>query len=142
MELSEEQINEIAEELECGSRAFLNIETGEIKTILDWDEMANDESWELEWKEIEKNPGKYISFRKMDFDESFQLMRDFVETVNNKELKKKLEFGLHHSKRFKYLKDIIDDDYECRQKWFKFKHDGYVNFVKEQFADYYNKMEE
>lgn len=136
MELSEQQINEIAEDLECGMRVFLNIKTNEIKTILDWDELASDEFWETELSEIEESPGKYIEFNKMDRDKGFRLMKDFVETVKDKELKKKLELGLNLSKPFKNFKDIIDYDHVYRQRWFDFKHNYYIDLVKTQLEDY------
>lgn len=136
MKLTDEQINEIAEELECGTRVFLNIETNEIKTILEWDELASDEFWETELMEIEKNPENYIGFYKMDPNQSFQLMQEFVETIDNEELKKKLESGLRLSKPYRNFKDIIDEDNVYRQKWFDFKHARFVDFVKEQLEEY------
>ena len=37
IELAEEQIKEIAEELDCGMKVYLNVETNEIKSIIDFD---------------------------------------------------------------------------------------------------------
>jgi hypothetical protein len=141
LELSEQEINDIAEDLECGMRVFLNIETKEIKRILDWDELASDELWETELAEIEENPGKYIEFSKMDRDEGFRLMKDFVETVKDKELKKKLELGLRLSKPFRNFKDIIDYDQSYRQRWFDFKHNYYIDLVKTQLENYNSGMD-
>lgn len=142
MELSEKQIEDIAEDLECGFRIFLNTETKEIKTILEWDELASDEFWETELTEIEQDPDKYIEFDKMDSRKEFRLMEDFVETVDNEELKKKLELGLRLSKPFRNFKDIIDDENEYKQKWFEFKRARYIDFVKEQLSDYHNESED
>ncbi len=48
IKLTKDQIKEIAEELDCGMRCYINKETGEIKTVL------NFESWQTD----DKNRGK------------------------------------------------------------------------------------
>ncbi|MDP2362329.1 MAG: UPF0158 family protein [Ignavibacteria bacterium] len=140
MELTEEQIKHIAEELEIGFNVYLNIETKEIKSILAFDDsgLADMEPWEEDIKEIEKNYDKYLQFEKMDSRESFKVMEDFVETVEDEELRKKLDLGLSLSKPFRNFKDIIDCENEYRKKWFAFKSARYVEFVKERLERYNN----
>jgi len=140
LELAEEQIKSIAEDLETGFKVYLNIETKEIKSIIDFDNdvYADTELWEEDLKEIEENYDKYLEFEKMDSRESFQVMAEFVATVNDEELRKKLELGLSLSKPFRNFKDIIDGEVEYREKWFAFKNAENIGFVKEQL-DRYNK---
>jgi hypothetical protein len=142
LELTEEQIKSIAEELEAGFKVYLNIETKEIKSILDFDNNydADTEQWEEDLKEIEENYDKYIEFEKMDSRESFQVMEDFVETVKDEELRKKLELSLSLSKPFRNFKDIIDDENENRKNWFTFKSAKYIEYVKEQLESYNNNI--
>jgi cobalamin biosynthesis Mg chelatase CobN len=90
------------------------------------------EAWEDDINEIEENFDKYFQFERMDSRESFQVMEDFVETVDDKRLREKLELGLSLSKPFRNFKDIIDDENEYRTRWFEFRDARNIEFVKEQ----------
>lgn len=136
MKLTDEQIKSIAEDLECGMKVYVHIETKEIKTIADLDNnfYSDEEAWAEEIKEIEENYDKYVQFEKMDSRESFRIMEKFIETLKDEELKKKLELGLNLSKPFRNFKDIINNAGEYREKWFEFKNIKYIEYVKEQLA--------
>lgn len=144
MELTEEQIKSIAEDLDCGMAVYVNKETQEIKSIIDTDDYlyTEDELLDDDKKEIEENYDKYIEFNKMDSREAYQVMEEFVNTVDDEELRKKLELGLSLSKPFRNFKDIIDCEGEYREKWFAFKSSKYIEYVKEQLAFYNNDIEE
>lgn len=133
MRLTNEQIKSIAEDLDTGMKVYVHIETNEIKTIIDLDQHfdADTEVWEEDINEIEENFDKYFQFEKMDSRESFQVMEDFVETVEDEKLREKLELGLSLSKPFRNFKDIIDDENEYRKRWFTFKDERNIEFVKE-----------
>ncbi|MFO7447735.1 MAG: UPF0158 family protein [Ignavibacteriaceae bacterium] len=140
MELTQEQISEIAEELECGMRVFVHVDTKEIQTIIDWENSLDfdEEIWKDVIDEIEGNAEKYVEFEKMSSNESFAVMEEFVETVDNEELQKKLELGLSLSKPFRNFKDIVDNfGGEYRKKWFEFKKNSYIDWVITQL-DHYN----
>ena len=142
MKLTEEQIKSIAEDLDTGMKVYVNLETMEIKTIIDtlqhYD--VETEAWEEDINEIEENFDKYFEFEKMDSRESFRIMEDFVETVKDEKLKDKLELGLSLSKPFRNFKDIIDDENEYRKRWFEFRDARNIEFVKEQIERYNNSM--
>lgn len=139
MNLTRNQIENIAEELESGMKVYLNIETMEIKTILDWDDnyLSSEDEWDDDLKEIENNFDKYIMFEKMDSRESYRVMENFVDLVEDTELKNKLDLGLSLSKPFRNFKDIIDSESEYREKWFQFKKQKYIEYVIEQI-DFHN----
>ena len=143
MKLTTEEIKSIAEDLDCGMKVYVHKETKEIKTIIDFDHHfdADEELWKDELSEIEKNYDKYLVFEKMDSRESFRVMEDFLETVEDDELRKKLELGLNLSKPFRNFKDIIDGEGEYREKWFNFKNSKYINYVEEQL-EFYNRDDE
>ncbi len=144
LELTEDQIKSIAEELDTGMKVYAHIETNNIKTIIDLDQHydADTEAWEEDINEIEENFDKYFQFEGMDSRESYQVMEDFVETVKDEKLREKLELGLSLSKPFRNFKDIIDDEGEYRQRWFEFKNERYIDFVKEQLDRYNRDIEE
>jgi hypothetical protein len=144
MELTKEQIESIAEELNIGMRVFVNLETKEIRTIMDLDDDLLQEELEGdEINEIENNLDKYLEFYKMDSREAFRVMSDFVDSLDNEKLKDKLDLGLSLSKPFRNFKDIIDSEGgEYRDKWFAFREMKYIEYVQEQLENYNNKIDE
>ncbi|MDA3860024.1 MAG: UPF0158 family protein [Melioribacteraceae bacterium] len=143
MELTDKQIKSIANDLDSGMKVYVHKKTKEIKTILDFDSHwdSDEELWEEDINEIEENRDMYFLFERMDSQKSFQIMDDFTISVEDEELRKKLELGLRLSKPFRNFKDIIDDENEYRDKWFEFKSDKYVEFVKEHLS-FLNSEEE
>ncbi len=138
--LTNEQIKEIASELDIGMNVYVNKVTKEIKSIINFDHhiYADEELWEDEINEIEKNFDSYIQFEPMDSRQAFRVMEEFVETLDNSEIRKKLELGLSLSKPFRNFKDILENYLEYRDKWFSFKEKEYIEYVKEQLDDYNN----
>lgn len=134
MKLTEKQIAEIAEELDCGMRCFYNLKTGEIKTIINSDNWigADEEPWEEVWNEIEDNWDDYFEFKGLESHESYQIMADFAENVENKRLQNNLINALNRRKPFQNFKWHIDNSGEYRQQWFDFKKMRYIEWVKEQ----------
>lgn len=143
MNLTDEQIKDIAENLDCGMRCSFNLKTGELRTILNFDSWpgADEEPWEEEQKEIEENWSDYYEFEGMSSRDSFNLMADFTETVDNQKLQDRLVNALRKSKPFGNFKWQIDNSGDFRQKWFDFKDMRYIEWVKEQIEDYNRTLE-
>jgi hypothetical protein len=142
MKLTDQQIIEIADNLDSGMRCFYNKQTGEIKTIINFDSWigADDEPWEEENRELEENWTDYYEFEGMSSHDSFSIMADFTETVDNLQLQKKLVNSLNKSKPFRNFKWLIDNSGDYRQKWFDYKKMCFIESVKEQI-DNYNRIE-
>ena len=121
--LTEKQIKEIADFLDCGLICLYNKKTKELITITEFDDYPNSD--EVNWDDL-------IKFENLNSDDSFKLMADFVEQIDNNFLKEKLINVLNRSKPFKNFKMQIDNSGEYRQKWFDFKNRKYVDYVKSQ----------
>ena len=134
MKLSEEQIEEIADNLDCGMRCFYNLKTGDIKTLLNFDNWigADEESWEEEAKEIDENMDDYFEFEGFQTHESFRIMADFAERIDDPKLQGQLINALNRPKPFRNFKWQIDNSGEYRQQWFDYKKMRYIQWVKEQ----------
>jgi hypothetical protein len=134
MKLTEKQIEEIADNLDSGMRCFYNLKTGEIKTILNFDSWngADKEPWEEESKEIDDNWGDYFEFEGFESHDSFKIMADFTESINDTRLHDKLINALNRPKPFQNFKWQIDNSGEYRQQWFDYKKMRYIKLVKEQ----------
>lgn len=132
MELSEKLIKEIAENLDCGLICYLNKETKEIKTMIDFDAFFGDtELWEEEFEEIQENIHLYLKIEKMSSREAFEIMADFTNQVTDQAVKQKLIYALNRNKPFKNFKYEVDYNEEIRQQWFKFKADKYQDWVRD-----------
>ncbi len=134
MKLTEKQIEEIADNLDCGMRCFYNLKTGEIKTLLNFNSWmgADEEPWEEEAEEIENNWPDYFEFIGFESHESFQIMEDFAESIDDKDLQNKLVNALNRSKPFQNFKWHIDKSGKYRQQWFDFKKMRFIQWVKKQ----------
>ena len=123
-------------------KCFYNKQTGEIKILLDFDNFdgADEELWEEEIKEIDEHWGDLVEFEKMSSRESFQLMVDFAESVDNPSLQDRLFIALNRTNPFRNFKCHIDNSGKYRQRWFNYKDLRYIEWVKEQLDDH-NRIE-
>jgi hypothetical protein len=140
MKLSEEQIREIAENLDMGMRCFCHLKTGEIETTPDFNQSdwfgLDTEPWQETLDKLDENWGDYFEFEKMTSHESFEIMADFAETVDNHYLQDRLINALNKPKPFRNFKWEIDNSDEYRQKWFDFKNQRIIEFVKTQIEQH------
>jgi hypothetical protein len=136
--LNEKQISEIADSLDAGMNCYFNIKSGVIKTIIDFDSWigADEEPWKKDIKEIEENFEEYIAFDRMNTNQSFELMADFADSLDNENIRRKLVTALNKSKPFRNFKWAIDNSGEYQNQWFEFKKNRYIEFVKEQIEAY------
>jgi hypothetical protein len=143
IDLTKEQIKEIADNLDSGLKCYYNKITHELKEILDFDANpgADEEPWQEMIDEIEENYSDYVVFEQMGSRESFNVMEDFIEEVDNIEFKKRLSWALSRSHPFRNFKDEIDYQGEYRERWFKFKTGKYIEYVEKQILEY-NELEE
>ena len=134
--LTNDEIKEIADQLDCGNRCYINKETGEIKTTPDFnDGFADEELWADVLEELEENWDKYIEIEKMESHESFDLMAEFAENVDSRELRDSLINALNKKHPFQNFKWVIDNSGPYRQRWFDFKAQKLLNWVE-------NKLDE
>ncbi|MGV8815795.1 MAG: UPF0158 family protein [Gelidibacter sp.] len=140
MKPTKKEIEEIADNLDCGMRCFYNLKSGEIKTIPNFDSWidADKETWDDVSNEIDENWSDYIEFTGFESHESFKLMVDFAQSVDDIGLQNKLIYALNRLKPFQNFKWQIDNSGEYRQQWFDFKKKHYIQWVKNQ-VDLNNK---
>jgi hypothetical protein len=115
-------------------RCFVHLKTKELKFIPDIDEHPDMDSevWSTDNEEIENNLDDYLEIDSMDSRDSFRVMADFIDTVDNQNLKEKLVESLDRPKPFQNFKLTIDRSGEYRDKWFKFKEEKLMDWVENQ----------
>lgn len=135
--ITKEKIKDIAENLDCGFRCFIHTDTKEIKFVPDLNKHPDMESddWVADNEEIENNFDFYVEIEPMDSGESFQLMTDFVDTVNDEKIKEKLEQAVNGAKPFRNFKFQVDNSGSYRDMWFKFKEKRLMDWVENQLKE-------
>ena len=129
IKLTEAQIDDIAQDLDCGMKCYIHKENGEIISIPD--ELRglepDEEFWGEDMKKIEDDYKDYIEVEGMNSTEAFRVMEDFANIMDSKELSVKLINALNRRKPFQNFKDEIDYSGEYRQKWFDISLNGQLN---------------
>lgn len=134
MKPTEKQIEEIADYLDCGMRCYFNLKTADIKILPNFDDWlgADEEPWQDEIKKIDETGDDCLEFEGFETHESFQIMVDFTELIEEPKLRDELIKILNRPKPFRNFKWQIDRSGGYRQQWFDFKKMRYVDWVKEQ----------
>jgi hypothetical protein len=134
--MTDEQINELAGNLDIGLKCYVHKKTKAILTIPDeLDEFNNDtDLWDDVIKELKKNSRSYVEIEKMGGRESFQVMEEFVQTVDDIQQREIFERALSRPKPFSNFKFDIDNSGPYRQQWFDFKNLKMVEWVKAQLS--------
>lgn len=129
-------VSEIAESIDCGLTCFLNLDTGETEDVPenllddpeDFEELTGEsfESMDLRYPDWKHS----MTFEPLESHESFKIMQDFTDSLEDERLADRLASALQNRKPFANFKFIIENS-ACRQEWFDFKKLYLENYVKE-----------
>ena len=129
-----ELVRKTAEAIDCGSICFINPATLEMedvpKSLLEEriftenDEEEEDDEFDLQHKNWEK----CISVEPPESHESFEIMENFVQEVDDKKLKKELINALERRHPFANFRNTIENS-DYRKEWFAFKQKELEKYV-------------
>jgi len=129
-------VHDIAENVDCGYVCFLNTDTMEHIDIPsgildDLDGFDDDGLWQKDLDKVDlwKN---VIQFKQPHSSESFKIMKQFANHINDEKFQDQLINILERNKPFANFKNLIDNS-DYRQDWFKFKQVKLEEYVFEQF---------
>lgn len=91
---------------------------------------------EEKWREIKKHPRHYMEIEKPDSNASFRLMEDFLAEIEDAHFRSRLSETLNKPKPFRHFKNIVDQNEVFRQKWFAFKNQRMIAWVKKQLENH------
>jgi hypothetical protein len=77
----------------------------------------------------------------MESRDSFDLMADFTESVDSRELRDSLINALNKKHPFRNFKWVVDNSGPYRQKWFDFKNQSLIEWVEKKLGEI-NSLEE
>ena len=137
-----EILNKIADNMEAGDKCFIHKKTLELITYPDdylLDMYSEDDEEILPWKEvIEKvssDPDSYIEIEKMYSSRSYEVMEEFIDSLENSYEKIRLMKAIIGKKPFANFKFQIDNCGVEREMWFKFRREKNIEWVRKQLED-------
>jgi hypothetical protein len=80
-------------------------------------------------EDLEDNP-RYRPIEPISSHESFRIMEDFVERIENEEIAERLTEALRRRKPFRRFKDALLDFPDLRERWFEFEHKAHARYVE------------
>jgi len=132
MEISKEILNDIANSLQSGFKCFIHRKTNEVVSYMDPDQFP-DMDYDV-WKDdIKKAKNKkFVEIEQMESTDSFRIMAEFVEAIDENPTKIRLQTALEGHRPFANFKLQIDNSGEYRQFWFAYKQQKYIEWVANQ----------
>ena len=136
--LTEQQIKEIAEQLDCGFCCFWHKTTGELIFVPDFNNnpYADAEVYKDDLEKLDNNVGEYIEVERPNSRDSFEIMAKFIKQLNdNHKIKTDLIIALNKKKPFREFKFMIDNSGVYKQQWFDFKNAQLKQWVIDKFNE-------
>lgn len=127
------------------SQSYLDKKTGDIILIteeLNEENCYDDEyienlpDWEKDFVEDVKNiyedtENRYLLIPKLESFEMYKFMVDFTYSITNEKLKNKLIDALEGKGAFRRFKNVLNNNLEERELWFKFKDNKIKDYIVE-----------
>ena len=134
--LSDDQINDIAQDLDSGFVCYINIRTGEHLTVPnDYDSWDTD-AFDADVAEVKKHKKLYLEIEPPMSGDSFRIMEGFIDSLpaNAHGLQARLIEALNKPKPFRNFKYVIDNSGPYREQWFAYKNQQLIEFVKRELG--------
>jgi len=137
--ISQEQIKDIAQELDGGMKCFYHISTSEVKSYPD--ELRDhggfeEEFWEDIIKQVESSPDEFVAFQSLESFESFRVMETFINNIEEVKIQHQFLDTIQLKKPFQQFKYLLADYPALREQWFDFKNLHLVEYVQQQLKSY------
>jgi len=142
-----ELVKSVAQNIDCGLVCFINPETLEVeeipKTMLDdpFGSKMQTGTNSDEQTFLHEDWETYIRFDPRESHESFGIMEGFIDQLNDKNLKIKLQNALNNRKPFTNFKRIVESS-SFRQAWFNYKQGQLETMIWKELAYELEHLEE
>jgi hypothetical protein len=136
--LTEQQIKEIADQIQIGNRSFWHKKTNELLFVPDFldNPYFDTDLFDEELENLENNFLDYVEIEKPNSSDSFEFMVNFTEQLDdNEKLKNQLIKSLNKKKPFREFKFVIDNSGAYRQQWFDYKEEQLRKWVIKKFDE-------
>lgn len=104
-----DNIKEIAEQLDCGFRAFIHKTTGQLLFVPDENNLTEIDldPWDEELEQLENNFTDYYEIDKWTSREAFEIMSEFADQVSDNNLQSRLFDALRKKSRLESLSSLL-----------------------------------
>jgi hypothetical protein len=141
MQITAKQLADMAQEIEMGMKVYINRNTYEIRSVLDWEDSIGDtEEWENEEDKILEEWEDFAVVTKMESREAFQVMEDFMVEVQDEGMRNDLNRILEKKRPSANFKAVVESS-ALRENWFAFRANAMQEYIKEQLIDEDFKIE-
>lgn len=134
IQINPEALKRIVDELDTGMVCFYHKTTGELESYPD--ENSNpgfdDELWQEVVKKVEDNRDDYMGFEPMSSHESFRVMENFIAEIDDIPTHNKLIGVISRKRPFANFKNALFNYPFLRERWFRFHHEAYIQYVQDQ----------
>lgn len=129
-----DNIKEIAEQLDCGFRAYIHKTTRQLLFVPDENCLPDIDLdfWNEEIEQLDNNFTDYYEIDKWTSSEAFEIMSEFADRLTDNNLQSRLIDALRKNKPFRKFKFVIDNSGDFRQQWFDFKNKWQQDHVAKQ----------
>jgi len=113
---------------------YLNLETGEIIPVFSFHR-------EKILEQMKKEPDKYLRIKPISTKNSFQIMKDYIETVPVPKIRKELQEALAKKGAFRSFRAVIDKYSKEKEHWVEFKRNSTLKQIKDWLAEFGVELE-
>jgi len=88
--------------------------------------------WKEELRKIKKEKKNYIEIEKMNSTQSFDIIEEFIDTLQNSSTKIRLLRAIEGRKPFANFKHQIENSGPERELWFAFRREKNIQWIEDQ----------
>ena len=137
--IPDSMITEIADTLDTGMICYYHKQTGELESHPV--EMIDEELWQEVLDKIDENYMDYLRIEPMESHESFKIMEDYIAEIPDQKIQHRFEEVIRQRKPFQQFKNLLLDYPELRNRWFTYKLQRYIEYVKNKLEEYNRGLE-
>jgi hypothetical protein len=134
IKIKPEILKQIVDALDSGFLCFYHKTTGELESYPD--ENSNpgfdEELWADVMEKVDKNRDDYMEFEPMGSHESFRMMENFIAEIEDIPTHNKLIGVISRKRPFANFKNALFEYPFLRERWFRFHHEAYTQYVQDQ----------
>lgn len=113
---------------------YLDLDNGSIFIVFYDDEFKSDDPEGPTRELVEEHPERFLYIDPLESNESFKIMENFIETLEEAPLREKLWNALSQRTPFRKFKDALLAYPEVREHWFAFQKKALMQKALEWFA--------
>lgn len=121
--------------MEAHEKCFLHKKSFEVITVPDefyFDEGLEEDPWEEDFKKIEADKINFVEIEKMPSDKAFEMMEEFIDSLENRSVKIILLQSIEGRKPFANFKHQIENAGLERELWFAFRRHRNIEWIEKQ----------